>query len=370
MTHSPDAPLQFTALHATHQRLGAQLVPFGGWDMPLQYTSQIKEHLSTRNEVGIFDVSHMGQIMITGPAAGALADALVTRAVADLPVGEVAYALLCNGDGGLRDDLMVSRLSAERFLLVVNASTYADDVAYMQAIAEQLRLDAQFTPCAERYAMIAIQGPQWQATAALALRLSMDDLSLPPMRTRTFLRAGTELIYSTTGYTGEPGIEVLCPPEQAESIWKKLLTHGAVPVGLAARDSLRMEKGMPLSGQDFTTANNPFEAGLGWAVNLDKAGFPGLAALREIHAARAQGAGRKFVGLRPQGKRIARHGAKILKDGQVIGEVTSGGFSPVLEAPIGLGYIDAPFAAAGTVVELDLGRGTIEALVGSRRHVK
>lgn len=353
MSSVAEQQLKRTPLYETHVAAGGKMVPFGGWEMPLHYGSQLAEHKATRTGCGLFDVSHMGQIEISGPAALALIQEIVTRDVSALGDGEEAYTAMCNENGGLIDDLIVTRFGPEEFFIVVNAGPYEKDVAHMQRIKERLNLpQVVLNPCAEDWAMIAVQGPKF---AEVLMRVIGDGewQHLKPYRARHMEFRGTEMILSTTGYTGEPGVELLCRPDEAPVLWKELAGAGGVPCGLAARDTLRLEKGMNLSGQDFTEANNPFEARLGWVVSLKKESFVGKEALERL---KAEGPKQKLVGLLPEGRRIPRHEAKILGGGEV-GFITSGGFSPSLDRPIAMGYVKPEFAKSGTELEIDLGKG-------------
>lgn len=338
------------------------MVPFGGWEMPLHYGSQIEEHLKTRAEATIFDVSHMGQIEVNGARALDLIQEIVTRDISRLEDGQEAYCVMCHEDGGLIDDLIVTRLGEGRYFIVVNASPYEKDSAFMRTIADRLSLPGvQLRPCAEEWAMIALQGPRWAEIGRKVLGGGAF-WDLAAYRAAEMKRDGADLIFSTTGYTGERGVELICRPEKATALWSALLAAGARPAGLAARDTLRLEKGMCLSGQDFTEANNPFEARLGWVVDLKKTSFSGRASLERIHK---EGPKQRLVGLLPEGRRFARHGAKIFRAGEPIGEITSGGYSPSLERPIAMGYVGAEAAKAGGEVEIDLGRGTTKAVMTS-----
>lgn len=355
--------LQRTPLYEMHVADGARMVSFGGWEMPLHYGSQIQEHLHTRRAVSIFDVSHMGQIEVRGGEALALVQEIVTQDASALTDGQSAYSVLCNEEGGLVDDLIVSRISPEHYFMVVNAATYRKDVAFMEAIARRLALpEAVLIPCAERWAMVAVQGPMWAEACRAALGQG-DWERRPPFHLAFLQFAERELILSTTGYTGEPGAELLCPPESAVALWQALLDGGAMPAGLAARDTLRLEKGYSLSGQDFTTDENPFEAGLGWVVKLEKASFSGREALLRI---KAEGVRKHLVGLLPQGGRIPRHGAPVLAAGEAVGQVTSGSFAPSLGRPVALGYVANPYAKTGQPVEINLGNTSVNAEVTSR----
>lgn len=355
------ATLRRTPLYDLHVEAGGKMVAFGGWEMPLHYGSQIEEHLATRSGAGLFDVSHMGQISIEGPGALELVQNIITNDAGKLRDGEEVYTAICRENGGLIDDLIVSRFGPKEFFMVVNAATYDKDVAFMREIESDLNLpETTLTPCADQWAMIALQGPKW--IDVLERVIGPGDWSaMKPFKTKRMTREHGPLIFSTTGYTGEPGCELLCPPEAAPLLWRSLVESGARPVGLAARDSLRLEKGFCLSGQDFTEENNPYEAGLGWVVKLKKESFSGKAALEAV---KRDGPKRKLVGLRPQGRRIPRHG-HVVRDGggREIGEITSGGYSPSLERPVAMGYVLSEYAKPATELQIDFGRGSASAHV-------
>jgi aminomethyltransferase len=359
-----------TPLYDRHVAAGGKMVDFAGWEMPLHYGSQIQEHMATRRAATIFDVSHMGEIFVVGPRALELVQAIVTRDVSAFGDGEEGYALLCNDAGGMLDDLFVARLGAREFLIVANAATYETDVAHMDALAFGLGYsrgdETRLEPASEQWSMIAVQGPRWIEVCRSVLGEGAW-AGLPRNRIVRLVWHNTTLMLSTTGYTGEKGCELLCRPEFAGRLWDALAAGGARPAGLAARDSLRLEAGYLLCGQDFTNEINPFEARVGWAVQLNKPAFCGQAALVRI---KESGLPRRLVGLLPEGKRIPRHGAKILCEGATVGEVTSGGYSPILERPIAMGYVARPHAEVGTALAIDLGRGAIRAEVVKTPFVK
>ena len=362
------ATLRSTPLRQAHLDAGARMVPFAGWEMPVHYGSALEEHLAPRRSCGLFDVSHMGQVLVTGRGATALVQAIVTRDISKLADGQQAYTLLCADDGGILDDLIVARLAADRWLIIVNAGPRVSDVERMREIARRLGpADADLHDDSDNWAMIAVQGPEWQAVCTAVLGEG-EWATLRPFRIAESTFQGAPLLISTTGYTGERGCELLCPPAQAPALWDALRHAGGRPVGLAARDSLRLEMGYCLSGQDFTVANNPFEAGLQWVVDLEKGDFAGAEALRrmKVHPIR-----QRLMGLLVEGRRIPRHGAKILGGEATIGEVTSGGWSPVLERPVAMGYVATGKAEIGTRVAIDLGGGkTVEAMVTRPPFVK
>ncbi len=340
MTSESATPLR-TPLFQTHQRLGARMVPFAGWEMPLTFAGQVEEHRAVREAAGLFDVSHMGQILIMGRGAEAFLQELVPGNVAALEPGRSRYTQLCNESGGILDDLIMTRLGGEEFLAVVNAARRAVDLAAIRGRAEAHEGDVHVVDESPRWAMIAVQGPEalgilektlpgtaWRAT--------------PPFSFHVLDEGGSTLCISRTGYTGEAGAEILCPGEEAEDWWNRLLAEGAMPCGLAARDSLRLEAGYCLYGQDLDEETTPVEAGLAWSCAWKKPEhWPG----REVHERqRSGGPPRRLVGLLSESRRPLRAGDAILtEDGEEAGHVTSGGYSPVLERGIALGYVRPPF---------------------------
>jgi aminomethyltransferase len=361
---APAAPvtesLKRTPLHALHLSLGARMVPFAGYDMPVQYPSGIiKEHLQTRSAAGLFDVSHMGQLILR-PRSGRLEDAaraletLVPVDVLGLGANRQRYALFTNERGGIRDDLMFAN-RGDHLFLVVNAACKDQDEAHLRAhLAESCvieRLDDR--------ALVALQGPKAQAALA---RLNADVAAMRFMDVRNVTLLGHDCIVSRSGYTGEDGYEISVPAQAAETLARALLDDPAVaPVGLGARDSLRLEAGLCLYGSDLDETTTPVEAALEWAMQKARraggaraGGFPGAdIILRQL----AEGASRRRVGLKPEGRAPVRHGAKLFASenaGDAIGEVTSGGFGPCVEAPIAMGYVARASAAEGTLLYADL----------------
>lgn len=339
-----------TPLHALHLELGARMVPFAGYDMPVQYPAGVlKEHLHTREAAGLFDVSHMGQIRLRGEGAAAALETLVPVDIVDLPVGLQRYALFTNDEGGILDDLMVAN-AGDHLFLVVNAACKNADLAHLR---EKIGDKCEIEPLFEQRALLALQGPK--AVDVLA-RLA------PQVATMTFMQfASLELLgvpchVSRSGYTGEDGYEISVPVEQAEALARRLLADADVlPIGLGARDSLRLEAGLCLYGHDMDTATTPIEASLAWAISKARradgvraGGFPGAA---RVFGQQKDGVARKRVGLLAQAKAPVREGAELVgADGTVIGSVTSGGFGPTLGAPVAMGYVDAAHAAIGSEV--------------------
>jgi glycine cleavage system T protein (aminomethyltransferase) len=344
VTTSAERPRQ-TPLHAVHERLGATMTSFAGWQMPLRYTSETAEHLAVRRAAGLFDLSHMGEIAVAGPEAGAALDYALVGNLSALRPGRARYTMICAEDGGVLDDLIVYRLDDDEFLVIANASNTA---VVFEAVRDRVAgRDARVTDATGDYALVAIQGPE----AAGILAPLAGDLDLDAIRyyAGAFGEvAGRRAWVARTGYTGEDGFEVFCRPEDAPHIWDALAAGGTgaglVPAGLAARDTLRLEAGMPLYGNELGPDVTPFEAGLGRVVKFDKpGGFVG----REALAARASsGPARRLAGLTIQSRRIARHGYPVLADGRARGTVTSGAPSPTLGVPIAMAYLE-PEADAG-----------------------
>jgi aminomethyltransferase len=333
-----------TPLFAEHQRLGARIVPFGGWDMPLHYGSQIEEHHAVRRAAGLFDVSHMRPVDIEGPQAEAFLRHLLANDVAKLKTqGKALYSCLLDERGGVIDDLIVYRLGAERYRAVVNAATADKDIVWMQAQAGAFAVSLARR---DDLAMLAVQGPQARALAAprlpVAARAAVADLA--PF---SAVEDGAWLV-ARTGYTGEDGLEIMLPGDEAVALWQALVAAGARPCGLGARDTLRLEAGMNLYGQDMDETTTPLESGLGWTVAWEPAtrAFIGREALA---AQREDPARRRFVGLLLTGPGVLRAHQSLYRGGTPAGEVTSGGFSPTLGRSIGLARI-APEPAGGAEV--------------------
>lgn len=348
--------LKKTPLHAVHEALGARMMAFGGFDMPVQYTSIIDEHRAVREKAGLFDVSHMGEVLVRGPRAFDFVQHLVTNDAARLYDGKAMYSVMCHEDGGAVDDLLVYRLGEERYLLVINAANIEKDLAWMH---DHNPMGAELEDVSEATALLAVQGPEAPAIVQRLTDLDLDDVKyyhfaeMPP---GTFV--GCErAILSRTGYTGEPGFEVYCEREKAADVWAALMeageAHGLQPAGLGARDTLRLEAGYCLYGNDLDDETNPLEAGLGWVVKLDAGDFVGQEALRRV---KAEGPKRKLVGLVMEARGIPRPGYEILAGGEAVGVVTSGTQSPVLNKGIALGYVpnEPAYTEPGRPLEVSL----------------
>jgi aminomethyltransferase len=340
--------LRRTPLHARHAEAGAKLVPFAGWEMPVQYEGVGAEHRAVREAAGVFDVSHMGQIETSGPQAAELLQHLLSNDVSAIAVGGAQYALLCREDGGVLDDLFTYRLAADRYLTVTNAANHDKDLAWFSRWVADY--DVVVEDAADSYAMLAVQGPR-----AREVVQTLSDAPLPARMTvgeRTV--AGARMLVCGTGYTGEDGVELLLDPDDAPRVWDELVRRGAAPVGLAARDTLRLEACFHLYGNDLSEARGPIEAGLGWACKEDT-GFVGADAVRAVRAA---GPAERLVPFKLTGPGIARQGNPVVGGG----EVTSGTQSPCLRIGIGMAYLPAERATVGTGFEIDV-RGTVRPAV-------
>jgi aminomethyltransferase len=341
--------LKKTSLHDAHVRAGARMVPFAGWEMPVQYEGVRQEHVAVRTKAGLFDVSHMGEIETRGPRATEFLRHLLSNDIEKVAAGGAQYSLLCQEDGGVLDDLFTYRFPEagdDRYLTVVNASNAGADFAWFAKQAETWD-GVEVTDRSPDYAMLALQGPK--ATSLIADFL--EDLELPDrFRFAEGTVAGAPALVCRTGYTGEDGVELLLSPADAESVWNALTEAGAVPAGLGARDTLRLEVCYPLYGNDLSTERTPIEAGLKWACALDK-DFIGAERLREQAE---QGTSEKLVPFVFTGAGIPRAGNPILAGGEPIGTTTSGTLSPCLEVGIGMGYVQADRSERGNEIEVDV----------------
>jgi aminomethyltransferase len=333
-----------TPLYEQHVALGAKLVNFAGWDMPIQYEGVLEEHSAVRTHAGMFDVSHMGEVEVEGPGALAFLQRALSNDVAAIALGGAQYSCLCAEDGGVLDDLFAYRLGGDRYLLVTNSANHTDDLAWLGRWSRTF--DVAVRDVAERYAMLAVQGPHARAIAAAAL-----GVELPPrMRVAAVRIGGRPALACGTGYTGEDGVELLIDPEVAPAIWAELLDAGVVPCGLGARDTLRLEACFHLHGNDLGPDRNPIEAGLGWCC-AEATGFLGAEA---VARARAMGTAERLAPFRIEGPGIPRQGNPAMLGSEPVGTVTSGSFSPSLEVGIGMAYLRTDLAEPGTEVEIDV----------------
>jgi aminomethyltransferase len=336
--------LNRTPLYAEHERAGAKLVPFAGWEMPVSYEGVRQEHLAVRTSCGVFDVSHMGEIETSGPHAADLLQRLLSNDVEKIDVGGAQYSVLCLQDGGILDDLFTYRLDGDRYLTVTNAANHERDFAWFAEHASDF--DADVTDALDRYAMLAVQGPDARGIVA-----GLATQELPKrMRTARMEVAGTEALVCGTGYTGEDGVELLVPPQGAATIWGALVDAGAVPAGLGARDTLRLEVCFHLYGNDMDESRNAIEAGLGWCCK-EGTGFIGADA---VAAAREAGTEQRLAPFVLTGPGIPRQGNPVALGDREVGVVTSGTLSPCLDSGIGMAYVAAELAEPGTEVEIDV----------------
>ena len=351
---SAATPLKQTPLASRHRLLGARMVDFGGWDMPVEYTGIAEEHLAVRTRAGLFDVSHMGEIEIAGGDALAAVQRISSNDASKLAVGQAQYSALTTPEGTFVDDLLVYRLAPDHFLLVVNAGNIEKDYRW---IAEQIKPagDAVAVNNSARYALVALQGPL--AREILQPLTGVDLASIKDYWFATGEVASVRTTVSRTGYTGEDGFEIFAAPAMAERLWDQILQSsgaraaGLVPCGLGARDTLRLEAAMRLYGNDIDETTSVLEADLGWIVGWNKPDFLGADALRRQKAA---GVTRRIAGFEMDERGIARHGYDVFVDGAKAGVVTSGTQTPFLKKAIGMAYVPADRAAAGTAIEIDI----------------
>lgn len=353
--------LKRTSLFEEHQKLNGRLIDFGGWELPVQYSGVIDEHITCRSSAGLFDVSHMGEVHVEGPDAESYLNFLVTNNVAKLSVGQAQYTLMCHASGGIVDDLVIYRKASDRFLVVVNASNTDKDFQHMLQVQKLFFSDknVQLSNESANYTQIAVQGPK---AAAILSKLTSVDLT--SIKTYWFTEGTVchkiPALIARTGYTGEDGFEIYVPWNQGPEVWRALLEAGSPfgikPCGLGARDTLRLEMKYPLYGNELTDQTPPLEAGLGWVVKLDKGNFLGRDSIIQN---KERGLQKQLVGFKLKGKGISRHGYPLFNaDGTIqIGEVTSGTQSPCLKEAIGIGFVSREFGAVGTQISVDI-RGT------------
>jgi aminomethyltransferase len=353
-------PLRRTPLFSQHQALGGRIVPFAGYELPVQYSGVTEEHHAVRRAAGLFDVSHMGELTLDGPGAAAALDRIVTGAIGKLEIGRAQYTVACNERGTILDDLIVYRLGTESFLVVCNASNRAKIAAHF---AEHAGGACTYADRSDEYALFALQGP---AALAITAQLGASELSaLPRFGVARARVAGVSVIAARTGYTGEDGFELFCANADVERLFAVLLETGKplglLPIGLGARDTLRLEARLMLYGNDIDETTTPYDAGIGYTVALDKPDFIGKAALA---AEKAQGPKRKLAGLEMIGRGIARHGYPVLDPaGQRVGEVTSGGPGLSVGKNIALAYVPSALAKLGTALAVEIRGKAIEAVV-------
>ena len=342
-----------TCLYDKHTALGALISPFGGFDMPIQYSNIIDEHLAVRQACGVFDVSHMGEVLISGTDAERYVNHIFTNDVTQIEEGQILYGMMCYDHGGVVDDLLVYKMAADRFFLVINASNIDKDWAWIQQQAAGFHVTLENQ--SEFYGEVAVQGPEAEAVMEEVLGLACKELTF-----YTFKQIGN-VIVSRTGYTGEDGFEVYADAAFINDCWDKLMSSGRCkPCGLGCRDTLRFEVGLPLYGDELSEEITPIMAGLSMFVKLDKDEFIGKEALAKQ---KAEGPSKKVVGIELQDKAIPRHGYSVLKDGQPIGEVTTGYHSISTDKSVCMALIDAQYAVLGTSVEVQIRKKTFPGVV-------
>jgi aminomethyltransferase len=349
-----NSPLKRTPLYDAHVKAGARLVPFGGWEMPVQYTGIVEEHRTVRTSVGLFDVSHMGEFEVDGPQALAAVQSLTTNDVSALDIGQVQYSALCYPDGGIVDDLTVYRLGAERYMLTVNASNIDKDWEWVTTHAS----GARWRNVSAETGLIAVQGPKAEALVGALADRDVTDIGY--YRCVHGVVGGVRTLISRTGYTGEDGFELYVSAGDTGRLWAALLdagrAHGVAPVGLGARDTLRLEMRYALYGNDIDATTNPLEAGLGWIVKPAKGAFIGRDAIEKVRAA---GVTRRLVGLEMLERAVARHGYPVVHGGASIGSVTSGSYGPSVDRYIAMAYVAVAHTAVGTEVGVEI-RGQVK----------
>lgn len=338
-----------TPLYDEHVQLGGKIIDFGGWALPVQYTGIIEEHNNVRSNAGLFDVSHMGEITVKGKDATAFIQNLVTNDISTAKDCQIVYSPMCYPEGGVVDDLLIYKLNDEDYLLVVNASNTDKDYEW---ICHNLEGDVRVENVSDKYAQLAIQGPKAEAVLQKLTETDLSSLKFFHFEPSVYI-AGIEALISRTGYTGEDGFEIYSAAEGAQSLWQEILAagrnEGLLPAGLGARDTLRFEAGLPLYGQEISQDITPLEAGLGWFVKLNKEGFIGREALKEQ---KEHGLKRKLVGLDMIDRGVPRSHFDVQADGEVIGFVTTGSYSPTLKKNVALALVDIDHAAEGTIVDV------------------
>jgi aminomethyltransferase len=353
---SADIQLKRTPLWASHRALGARLVDFGGWEMPVQYEGIVAEHKAVRGDCGMFDISHMGEVRVSGPQALAFLNQLLTNDLAKLSVGQGQYNLMCNDRGGTVDDLYAYCVAEQVYLLVINASRTADDVAHIRNVAQtsllsgRLPSELQIENVSDETGAIAIQGPR--SAAVMDQLLPGVSAEVPRNRIAKRTLAGAEVFVARTGYTGEDGFELLMPADATPAVWEALLKHGVKPCGLGARDTLRTEMCYPLYGHELNEDTSPIEAGLARFIALDKTNFVGK---EHLQRQKLSGSSKTLVAFRMSERSAPpRPHYPMVIGGQVAGEVTSGTMSPSLDVGIGMGYVSPARAAQSQKLEIEI----------------
>lgn len=345
-----------TCLYDKHVSLGALISPFGGFEMPIQYAGIALEHKAVREKVGVFDVSHMGEVTVRGKDAERYIQYIFTNDIADAPIGKIYYGMMCQEDGGTVDDLLVYKMGEGDFFLVINAANIDKDWAWMQQHAEGFEVDLQNV--SDFYGQIAVQGPESEYVMETVLGIPCSELLFYTVKTIG------DVIVSRTGYTGEDGFEIYASVDYIRSCWDKLIEAGVQPCGLGCRDTLRFEVGLPLYGDELTEEISPIMAGLSIFVKLDKTDFIGREALLQQ---KTEGVAKKLVGIELADKAIPRHGYVVLKDGQPIGEVTTGYHTLSSDKSVCMALIDSKWAALGTEVSIQIRKKVFEGRVVKKK---
>ncbi len=352
--------LQQTCLHDRHVELGALMSPFGGFDMPIQYAGITEEHNAVRQKVGVFDVSHMGEVRVKGPDAYKFVSHIFVNDVTGAPDGQIFYGMMCYENGGVVDDLLVYKVNDNEYFLVINASNIDKDVAWIMKNAEGFNVE--IIDESPRYGEVAIQGPEAEGTVEKVLGIPVQDI--PFYNFKTFPIDGEEVIVSRTGYTGEDGFEIYGSHDYIRRVWDKLMEAGVQPCGLGCRDTLRFEVGLPLYGDELADDITPIEASLSMFVKLDKPEFIGKEALAKQ---KAEGVKRRIVGLELEGNAIPRHGYPVEVNGEKVGEITTGYRSISTGKSVAMAMIDKPYDKLGTDVEVRIRKKTFPAKVVKKR---
>ena len=339
-----------TCLYDKHVALGALISPFGGFDMPIQYSGIVDEHQAVRQTCGVFDVSHMGEVLVSGPEAERYVNHIFTNDVTKVANGQILYGMMCYEDGGVVDDLLIYKVAVDRYFLVINASNIDKDWAWIQEQAKGY--DVTLEHQSEQYGELAVQGPEAERVMEEVLQIPCQELTFYTFKKVKLPEAEGEVIVSRTGYTGEDGFEIYATPGYINDCWDKLIASGRCkPCGLGCRDTLRFEVGLPLYGDELSEEITPIMAGLSMFVKLDKEEFIGKEALARQ---KAEGPSRKLVGIELADKAIPRHGYTVLKDGEAIGEVTTGYHTISTDKSVCMALIDAQYATLGTEVEIQI----------------
>lgn len=349
-----------TCLHDRHVKLGALMSPFAGFDMPIQYTNITDEHNAVRQRVGVFDVSHMGEVSVTGPEAEKFVNHIFVNDVTGAPDGQIFYGMMCYENGGVVDDLLVYKVNDNEFFLVINASNIDKDVAWIERNAAEY--DVKVINRSEYYAELAVQGPLAEETLMRLLSLPLNEIAF--YNFKKFNLDKEEIIISRTGYTGEDGFEVYGSHDYIVRLWDKLMADGVTPCGLGCRDTLRFEVGLPLYGDELTEEITPLEASLSMFVKFDKPEFIGKEALLRQ---KEEGLKRRIVGIEVEGKQIPRHGYTVESEGRVIGEVTTGYRSISTGKSVAMAMVEKGFTKLGTPVEIRIHRKVVPGVVVKKR---